>query len=261
MTSWNAGLDVSNVCYPILAIDKRGERKTDGGIEQHATRERNRKEHTSRSNLLARGRHPDNHTNPPTLMARLQRRPHDPDIPRAIKRIIAAAIRHLHQLLLNTRLAEFLRIHKIRRPKLLRPLLLPIIHIHNNDLPRPVLHRALDHAQPHTPGAEDSYVRVLLHIGRDNGCAVPRRDTAAQETGSVHGSLGRDGYDGDVGDYRVLTEGGSPHEVQQRLALAFEARGAVGHDAFALGSADSTAEVCFARAAEFAGAAFGGAAW
>jgi hypothetical protein len=45
--------------------------------------------------------------------------------------------------------------------------------------------------------------------------------------------------------------------VQERFAAAGEARGAVGHDAFALGVSDLAAEVGFAAFAELAFAAFG----
>lgn len=47
--------------------------------------------------------------------------------------------------------------------------------------------------------------------------------------------------------------------MQQVVASAAEARGAVRHDAFALGGADFATEVGFAGAAELAVAAFGGA--
>ena len=45
--------------------------------------------------------------------------------------------------------------------------------------------------------------------------------------------------------------------MQQIFAFGFEARGAVGHDAFALGRADFAAQVRLAGFAEFAFAAFG----
>lgn len=45
--------------------------------------------------------------------------------------------------------------------------------------------------------------------------------------------------------------------MQQIFAFGFEARGAVGHDAFALGGADFAAKVRLAGFAEFAFAAFG----
>lgn len=45
--------------------------------------------------------------------------------------------------------------------------------------------------------------------------------------------------------------------MQEILALAFEARGAIRHDTFALGGSDLAAEVGFAGFAELAFAAFG----
>ena len=45
--------------------------------------------------------------------------------------------------------------------------------------------------------------------------------------------------------------------MQQIFAFGLEARGAVGHDAFALGGADFAAQVRLAGFAEFAFAAFG----
>ena len=47
--------------------------------------------------------------------------------------------------------------------------------------------------------------------------------------------------------------------MQEIMTFAAEARGAVGHDAFSLGSANFAAKVGLAGCAEFAFAAFGGA--
>ena len=47
--------------------------------------------------------------------------------------------------------------------------------------------------------------------------------------------------------------------MEQFLALALESRGTVRHYSFALCRPDLAAEVCFARLAKFALAAFGGA--
>lgn len=46
--------------------------------------------------------------------------------------------------------------------------------------------------------------------------------------------------------------------MQEVMTFAAEARGAVGHDAFSLGSANFAAKVGLAGCAEFAFAAFGG---
>lgn len=190
-------------------------------------------------------------------MTRLQRGPHNAHIPRTIKRIIAPPIRHLRQLLLDALPAQLGRVDKIRRPELLPPRLFVIIHIHHDDLPRSILHRPLDHRQSDAAGAEDRDVGSLFHVRGYDRRAVARGDAAAQQAGAVHGGFGRDGDDGDVGHDGVLREGGGAHEVQQVFAFAFEARGAIRHDAFALGGADFAAEVGFAGAAEFAFAAFG----
>ena len=49
--------------------------------------------------------------------------------------------------------------------------------------------------------------------------------------------------------------------MEEVFALALKARGPIWHDAFALGGSDFTAEICLARFAEFAFAAFGSATW
>lgn len=215
---------------------------------------------TSRANLLARSRHANNNRLSPPLMTSLERRPHNMHIPRAIERIIASTIRHLNQLLLNRLVAQLRRVYEIRCAELLRPLLLRIVDVHNDDFGGPVFDGALDDAETDAPGAEDGDVGALLEAAfacGDDGGAVPGRDAAAEEAGAVHGGLVGDGDDGDVGYDGVLREGGGAHEVEQVFAFAFEARGTVGHDAFALGGADLAAEIRLAGFAEFAFAAFG----
>ena len=190
-------------------------------------------------------------------MARLQRSAHHAHIPRAIERIIAAAVRHLDQLLLDTLVPQFRRVDEIRRAELLAPRLFPVVDVHDDDLRGPVLDRALDDRQPDAAGAEDGDVGSRFHArGHDCG-AVACRDAAAEQASAVHGRFVRDRDDGDVGHDGVLREGGGAHEVQEVLAAGFEARGAVWHHAFALGGADLAAEVGLAGFAEFAFAAFG----
>src|SRR5690606_21487776 len=57
----------------------------------------------------------------------------------------------------------------------------------------------------------------------------------------------------------ILREGRGAHEVEQVLALALEAGGAVRHQSLALGRADLSAEVGLAGLAELALLALGGA--
>ena len=168
---------------------------------------------TPRANLLSRSRNANNDTLPPALVARLERRSHNANITRAIERVIAPPIRHLNQLLLDALLAQLRGVHKVRSAKLLRPALLVIINVHHDDFPRPVLDRALDDRQADAARAKHRHVRALLHLRRDDGRAVARRDAAAQQAGAVHGCLVRDGHDGDVGDDGVLRERRRAHEV------------------------------------------------
>ena len=197
-------------------------------------------------------------------MASLKRRTHDLHITRAVKRVIAPTIRHIHEPLLDgLAILKILgRVDKIRSAELARPLLLRIIHIDRDNLTRTVLDRALDHREADTSGAENSDIGALLDpavAGRDDGRAVAGRNAAAEQAGAVHGRFVGDGDDGDVGDHGVLGEGGAAHEVQEVLALALKARGAVGHHAFALGGADFAAEVGLAGFTELAFFALGGA--
>jgi hypothetical protein len=185
-------------------------------------------------------------------------------ITRAVKGIIQTTVCHLNQPALD--ILPFLqvlgRVNEIRRPELLGPFLLRIIHIHDDNLASSILDCTLNNGQTHAAGAENSHRRPFLDpavASRDDGSAIAGGDTAPQQTGPVHGGLVGDGDDGDVGHDGVLGEGRGAHEVQQPLALALEARGAVGHHAFTLRGADLAAEVRLARLAELAFAAFGGA--
>ena len=192
-------------------------------------------------------------------MARLERRAHHADVAGAVKGIVASAIRHLNQVLLDGLTAQLGRVDKVRGAELARPRLLLVVHVHDNDLAGLVLHTAQDHGEPDAPGAKDGYVGALFDLGRDGSRAVAGRDAAAKQTGAVHGGGRGDGNDGNVRDDGVLREGRRAHEVQQILSAGAEAGGAVGHDAAALGCADLAAEVGLAGLAELAFLALGGA--
>lgn len=224
------------------------------------TKEVREKRLTSCRDFLSGGRDADDDALAPALMAGLERRPHDADVASAVKGVVAAAISHLNQLLLDALLAQLGRVDKVRGAKLLAPLLLGVVDIDDDDLGGPVSDAALHDAQADAAGAEDSHVGPLLYAavaGRDDGRAVARRDAAAEQAGAVHGRLVGDGDDANVRDDRVLREGRRAHEVQQVLALALEARGPVGHHALALRAADLPAQVRLARFAELAFPTFG----
>lgn len=232
------------------------------GYVSFEEKEKGEEELTSSANLLTGSRHTDDDALSPTFVTSLQRTAHNMHITRAVKRVIAATICHLDQLLLNALTTQLGRVDKVGSTELLSPLLLGVVDIDDNDPASLVLRRTLDDRETDTAGAEDGNVGSLLNTVLaccDDGRTVARRDTAAEKTGAVHGSLGGDGHDGDVRDNGVLREGRGAHEVEEVFALALEARSAVGHDTFALGRTNLAAEVGLAGFAELAFAAFGGA--
>lgn len=197
-------------------------------------------------------------------MARLEGSTHHTGVTSAVKGVVTAAIGHLNQLVLDgLALLQFGGVHKVRGTELLRPVFLGVVNVYDNNLGGLVLDGALDDGQTDAAGAEDGDVGALLDAtlaSGDGGGAVTGGDAAAEQAGAVHGGLLLgDGDDGDVGDDGVLREGRGAHEVQQVLALAAEARGAVGHEALALRRADLAAEVGLARLAELALLALWGA--
>ena len=209
--------------------------------------------------FLTRGSDADDDGLAPALVAGLEGSAHDVDVARAVEGVVAPSIRHLDELLLDALGAQLAGVDEVGSAELLGPLLLGVVDVDDDDLAGLVLHRALDDGETDAARAEDGNVGALLHAalaGGDDGRAVPGCDAAAEQAGAVHGGLLGDGDDGDVRDDGVLGECGGAHEVEEVLALALEARGAVGHDALALGCADLAAQVGLARLAELALLAF-----
>lgn len=186
------------------------------------------------------------------------------DVTGAVEGVVAAAVGHIDESLLDRlSILEVLgRVDEIRCTELARPLLLRVVHVHSDDLAGAVPRRSLHDRQTNAACAEDGDVGALLDTalaGRDDGRAIARCDTAAQQARPVHWCLVRDGHNGDVGDDGILREGGAAHEVQEVLALALETCRAIRHDTLALRGSNLAAEVRFARDAELALFAFWGA--
>ena len=221
----------------------------------------NELERTSR-NLLTSSRNTNNDALTPSLVARLKRSTHNINVTRAIKRVVAATIRHLNELLLDRLVTKLSRVDKVCGAEFLGPFLFCVVDVDYNNHAGLVLGRALDDGQTDAASAEDGDVAALLDTvlaRRDDGSAVAGGDSAAEQAGAVHGGVFLDGDDGDVGYNCVLGEGGCAHEVEEVLALAAETRCAVRHDALSLCGADLSAEVRLAGFAKLAFFAFGGA--
>jgi hypothetical protein len=213
---------------------------------------------TPGANLLAGSGDTDDDALAPALVTGLEGGTHDADVAGAVKGEVTTTISHLNQLIDNALAAEVVGVDEIRGTKLLSPRLLVRVDVDDDNLSGLAGDRTLNDRETDTASTEDGNLITLGHLRGDAGGAVSRGDAAAEQAGAVHGRVRLDGDDGDVGDDGVLGEGGCAHEVKEVLAAGAEARGAVGHDAAALGGADLAAEVGLAGLAELALAALGG---
>ena len=149
----------------------------------------------------------------PTLVAGLECRSHYAHVAGAVEGVVAAAIRHFDQVLLDALAADLGRVDEVGRAELLAPGFLAIVDIHDDDLSGTVLDGALDDGETDASCAKDGDVRALLYIRSHHCSPVAGGDAAAQQAGAVHWRFGSDGYNGYIGHDGVLGEGRGAHEV------------------------------------------------
>jgi hypothetical protein len=75
----------------------------------------------TRGDFLARGRDADDDALAPALVARFERGAHDVDVARAVEGVVAAAVRHLDEFVLDALFADFSRVDEIRGAEFLGP--------------------------------------------------------------------------------------------------------------------------------------------
>lgn len=208
---------------------------------------------TSSLDLLPGSRNADDDGLPPTLMTRFQGSAHDANVAGTVKGVVASAVGHLNQLVDDAgALGQLERVKEICRAEFPAPLFLVRVEVDDDDLPGLLRDRALDHAKADASGPKYSDVRPFLHLGRDPRRAVAGRDATPEQARLVHRRVLLHRHDRDVCYHCILREGRAAHKVQQVLALAPEARRAIGHHALALRGADLAAEVRLAGLAELA---------
>lgn len=192
-------------------------------------------------------------------MAGLESSAHNANVTSAVESVVATAVGHLDQVLLDGLAGELGGVDEVGGTKLAGPGLLTIVDIDGNNHTSLVLDGTLHDGETDTAGTEDRHIGTLLNLGGHHGGTITGSDTAAEQAGPIGGDFGGDGNDGDIGDDGVLGESRSTHEVQDVLAAGLEAGGAVGHHTLTLGGTDLAAQVGLARLAELAFTAFGGA--
>ena len=117
---------------------------------------------------------------PPSLVTGFESCSHDADIAGAIEGVVASAIRHLDQFLLDTLALQLSWVEKIRCPKLFAPSFFAIIDINDDDLASAILDSSLYDTQANAPGSEDRDVAALLYIRRHDRCTISGGDTTTK---------------------------------------------------------------------------------
>src|SRR5690606_14080705 len=207
--------------------------------------------------FLAGTRDADDDGLAPAPVGALQGGAHDVDVADALEAVVHAPARHADDDLLDG-FGVVLGVDTVGGAEDFRQRELVGIGVHGDDAPRPRLARALHHGQADAAQAEDGHGIAGLDLGGVAHGPDAGGHAAAQQADLLGVGLRVDLCQRDFRDDGVFAEGRAAHVVINGFALVGKARGAVGHQALALGGAHGHAQVGLARLAEQAFAAFGG---
>ena len=130
------------------------------------------------------------------------------------------------------------------------------VEVNANDLSGACKPQALNDVEANAAEAKDNGSGTHFNLGRVDDGTDAGGDAAADIADLVEGGVGAHFGQGNFGQHRVVREGGTAHVVVDRLALVGKARGAIGHQALALGGADFLAQIGLGVQAILAFAAF-----
>mmetsp|Transcript_38837 Transcript_38837/g.98569 ORF Transcript_38837/g.98569 Transcript_38837/m.98569 type:complete len:356 (+) Transcript_38837:211-1278(+) len=203
--------------------------------------------------LLPCGCNTDNTALTPAPVRRFEGCAHDLSVARAVEGVVVAKARraHLHEHLLDG-FVGILRVDTLCAAELLGDIEFLEVRVDADNVRGARCLRTLDDGQPDSSEAENYDRRTGLHLGVVPHGAEPGGDATAEQASLFEVGLGVDQSARDLGQDSVLREGRATHEVIDRRAVLLEgeARGPVGHEAFALGAADLRAEVGLGAHAE-----------
>src|SRR5665213_2993184 len=211
----------------------------------------------ARRDFLAGFRHPDHDRHAPAAMTGFQRLAHHGGVAGAVEGVVGAAVGQRHQVR-DDIAVDLLGIDEMGHAETAAPLLLGIVEVDADDLVGAHHPRALDHVEPDAAEAEHHHIGARGHLGgidhRTDAGGHAAADVAALVERRVFANLRHR----DLRQHGEIRECRAAHVMEDRLALVAEARGAVGHQALALGGADRGAEIGLLAQAAFALAAFRG---
>ena len=208
-------------------------------------------------NFFAGTGHADDHRLAPAAVRAFQRRAHHLDVANALKAVINAPLGHLDDDLLDW-LVKVFRVDAVGRAKGARQIELAGVGIDGDDAAGFGQFCALNHGQTDAAQTEHRHAVALLHFGGVFDGAESGGHAAAEQADLLRIGVRVDFGQRDSGDHGVFAERAATHVMKNWLAVVRKARGAIGHQAFALRGAHGHAQVGFAGFAEQALAAFGG---
>ena len=194
----------------------------------------------------------DNNALAPAAVAAFQRRAHQVDVADALECVIGApdlvgaALGHVDEVRHEVA-ADVFRIDEVRHAEALTPGLFIGISVDADYHVGADEAQALDHIEPDAAEAEDNALGAGLDLGGVDDGADARGDAAADVADLIERRVLADFRHRDLGQHGEIRECRTAHIVMHFLAADGEARRAVGHDALALGGADSGTEIGFAR--------------
>ena len=150
----------------------------------------------------------------------------------------------------------FFGLTKCGHAELAAPFLLGIVDVDADDLVGADHLGALDDVESDAAEPEHDDIGARRDLGGVDHGADAGRDAAADVAALVERRVLADLRHRDFRQHGEVRERRAAHIVEDRLALVAEARGAVGHQALALGGADRGAEIGLLAEAAFALAAF-----
>ncbi len=134
----------------------------------------------------------------------------------------------------------------MRHAEAFAPGLALVVEVDTNDHVGACEAQALQHVEPDAAESEHDGLRALLDFRSVDDSADTGGDTAADVADLIEGGVLADLRHRDLRQHGVVRERRGAHVVVDRLAAHGEARGAVRHQALALGGTNRGAEVGFA---------------
>src|SRR5690606_1631743 len=190
----------------------------------------------ARADFLAGAGDADNDAFAPALVAALECGAHHVHIADAFKTEIDTAVGHGNNDFLDRFVVVF-RVDEIGGAHLFRQREFVRVGVDGNDAPGFRLHGALYHRETNAAEAEHGDGVAFLHFRGVVHGADAGGDAAAKQADFFMRGFRIDFCQRDFGDDGVFAEGAGAHVVVDGFAVVGKARGAVGHQALALGFA------------------------